>query len=397
MSIIQPIHKILGGWAGGLRGGLFDCDCACAAPPDYTATAAASDKAAQLSYQSAKDDLDFRKQVYQDSIPQQKSLYDLAAKISQQQVDSADKQTALADQNQKYWENTYKPIEQQTAMDAVGSRYLGDADKAKLAAIMNGTSGLSGSALTSEMDRITQAAQEGAATKAVTQTEADANTSYAMGVRGLSRMGMDPNKLASAAATLASGQTLAKATAANAARDGINAQGQALRTGVANFGRNMPNTAATQVSLGTNAGNSAVSNATTGFNSGLTYPSYVSGGTNNIQNAAALAQSGVLGIANLQNQAYIGGLQAQANGSSGSGNALGTIAGALITQFSDVRLKRNLVKVGKTAKGFTRYMWQYLWGEWAVGVLAQEVEKILPEAVFTGPDGWKRVNLSMVE
>ena len=31
-----------------------------------------------------------------------------------------------------------------------------------------------------------------------------------------------------------------------------------------------------------------------------------------------------------------------------------------------------------------------------VGVMAQEVEKIIPEAVFTGSDGYKVVNYSLI-
>jgi len=75
-------------------------------------------------------------------------------------------------------------------------------------------------------------------------------------------------------------------------------------------------------------------------------------------------------------------------------------AGALGGGFaahSDIRLKKNIVKLGihKTL-GIGLYTWDYLWGQKGAGVMAQELEKVMPEAVFTMPDGFKAVNYSML-
>ena len=58
---------------------------------------------------------------------------------------------------------------------------------------------------------------------------------------------------------------------------------------------------------------------------------------------------------------------------------------------SDIRLKSNIVKVGDHPKGFGIYEYD-IDGHRERGVLAQEVEKIIPEAVLEHPDGYKMVN-----
>lgn len=75
----------------------------------------------------------------------------------------------------------------------------------------------------------------------------------------------------------------------------------------------------------------------------------------------------------------------------------GMLGGAGIAKFSDIRLKTNIIKHGihKTL-GIGLYTWDYIWGEKGAGVMAQELEKVMPEAVITMPDGFKAVNYSML-
>jgi hypothetical protein len=76
-------------------------------------------------------------------------------------------------------------------------------------------------------------------------------------------------------------------------------------------------------------------------------------------------------------------------------SGLGSIAGAGLVPGgflrSDIRLKSNIVKVGEHPKGFGIYEYD-IDGYRERGVLAQEVEKIMPEAVMEHPDGYKMVN-----
>jgi hypothetical protein len=60
---------------------------------------------------------------------------------------------------------------------------------------------------------------------------------------------------------------------------------------------------------------------------------------------------------------------------------------------SDVRLKKDIVPVGQLANGLRLYRFRYRWSdELYVGVMAQEVARIAPDAVVRGSDGYLRVD-----
>lgn len=73
----------------------------------------------------------------------------------------------------------------------------------------------------------------------------------------------------------------------------------------------------------------------------------------------------------------------------------GMLGGAAI--MSDIRLKKDIIRIGthKTL-GIGLYLWNYLWGEKGAGVMAQELETVIPKAVITMPDGFKAVNYAML-
>ncbi len=67
------------------------------------------------------------------------------------------------------------------------------------------------------------------------------------------------------------------------------------------------------------------------------------------------------------------------------------------TQLSDIRLKHNVHRVGSTVFGLGLYDFEYnnqpgLYE----GVMAQEVLRVMPQAVVIGPDGYYRVNYGML-
>jgi hypothetical protein len=65
----------------------------------------------------------------------------------------------------------------------------------------------------------------------------------------------------------------------------------------------------------------------------------------------------------------------------------------LVLPASDRRLKRNIVKVARLDNGLNLYRYRYKWSrERYVGVMAQEVAAVRPDAVVTGPDGYMRVD-----
>ena len=60
---------------------------------------------------------------------------------------------------------------------------------------------------------------------------------------------------------------------------------------------------------------------------------------------------------------------------------------------SDVRLKHDIVLLGRLNDGLGYYRFVYNGGHTAyVGVMAQEVQAIMPEAVTRGADGYMRVS-----
>ena len=64
---------------------------------------------------------------------------------------------------------------------------------------------------------------------------------------------------------------------------------------------------------------------------------------------------------------------------------------------SDVRLKRDIELVDHLANGLGLYRYRYLWSDTVyVGVMAQEVLKVVPEAVILGSDGYYRVNYALL-
>ena len=109
----------------------------------------------------------------------------------------------------------------------------------------------------------------------------------------------------------------------------------------------------------------------------------------------------MLGAATAQGQydQSVYNAQAAANAqmmSAGIG-AAGALGGAGIkAAASDRRLKKNIKRIGTHVLGIGLYTWDYLWGQPFAGVMADEVEQVMPEAIVMHPSGFKMVNYSML-
>lgn len=77
----------------------------------------------------------------------------------------------------------------------------------------------------------------------------------------------------------------------------------------------------------------------------------------------------------------------------GAGGALGSSG---IKAASDRRLKKNIKRIGTHVLGIGLYTWDYLWGQPFSGVMADEVEQVMPEAIVMHPSGFKMVNYTML-
>jgi hypothetical protein len=117
---------------------------------------------------------------------------------------------------------------------------------------------------------------------------------------------------------------------------------------------------------------------------------------------AVIGQQGLIEEAGYEQQAESYDLMAKASrmaaqadkwGAIGKGiGAAINIAGAVA--MSDARLKCDIAPVGRYGD-LSLYLYRYLWSpQWFIGVMAQEVLAVLPQAVIRGADGYLRVNYS---
>lgn len=100
-----------------------------------------------------------------------------------------------------------------------------------------------------------------------------------------------------------------------------------------------------------------------------------------------------MAMQNQANQVAYAGAMAQADASKSAGlmGAVGSIAGAAM--FSDSRLKRNIKRIGTHITGIGIYCYNYIWGDTMhIGVMAQELRKVKPEAVIETESGYLAVD-----
>ena len=114
----------------------------------------------------------------------------------------------------------------------------------------------------------------------------------------------------------------------------------------------------------------------------------------NIAPAPTFAGAQAAGQAGMQNY----GIQSANVNAQNAGlyNLLGQGGMAAATAFSDRRLKSNIERVGTHPLGIGIYEY-YIFGERQRGVMADEVEAIMPEAVIEHPSGFKMVNYGALQ
>jgi len=106
------------------------------------------------------------------------------------------------------------------------------------------------------------------------------------------------------------------------------------------------------------------------------------------------ANIGAAPIANAtaQQGQYAQGLYGQQMaGYNGLMQGIGSLGAAAIPLFSDIRLKTNITKVGDDPRGFGVYEYD-IFGKRQRGVMAHEIEAVIPHAVTTHRSGFKMVN-----
>jgi hypothetical protein len=125
----------------------------------------------------------------------------------------------------------------------------------------------------------------------------------------------------------------------------------------------------------------------------------------NAPQQATTAGADLLGATQMGYNAQMGNFNAQQAAQQGFNSGLmglgGTLGAAAI--MSDIRTKEHIKQIGFLPNGLSVYEYEYK-PEWKdqvghgkfIGVMAQEVEIVKPEAVITRPDGYKMVNYGVL-
>ena len=162
------------------------------------------------------------------------------------------------------------------------------------------------------------------------------------------------------------------------------------------------------INTGLSANQQAYNQAMTNYNLPLNTLSALRSGSQvqnptfvNSAQQATTAGPDLLGAAGSQYNAALGASNAanaaQSNFNSGLMGLGGTLGAAAL--MSDIRTKEHIKAIGWLPNGLPVYEYEYKpeWKDEAghgkfIGVMAQEVELVQPEAVITRPDGYKMVN-----
>lgn len=225
------------------------------------------------------------------------------------------------------------------------------------------------------------------------QRQAEASSSGAL-MRKFSGIGVDPSSPAALAAMSdqAVQNAAAEAAAQTHARAAAKSLGMQLTSDAANFGRG--GTSATLAFSNAASGNSSAGAQGT-VNAAATAP----GGASPVNNGLGIA-SRAYG-ANLDSATSINNanLQQQGAASQGLGQFLGLGLQAAGSIWSDIRLKKNIVKLATLAHDIALYAFNYIWEADGLpkrqGFMAQEVAKVFPNAV-SREHGYLRIDYSRV-
>ena len=130
----------------------------------------------------------------------------------------------------------------------------------------------------------------------------------------------------------------------------------------------------------------------------VTAPSYV-----NSSQQATTAGADLLGAAGMQYNAQMGDFNAQQAAQQNFNQGLMGLGGAGIMAFSDIRMKEKIKQIHWLPNGLPVYTYEYkpefkdIAGHGVhIGVMAQEVEMVKPEAVITNANGYKMVNYGLL-
>lgn len=182
------------------------------------------------------EQLAWAKEIYASEAPQRAAASEMGNAVSQAQLDQMRQQTQIAAQGQQDYEQIYRPNEQRLAAEAAA------------------------------YDTPERRAAEAAAASAQVEQQIAAQRGASM--RDLERSGVNPasGKVAAIQGSMDLGAAKLKAGASTAAAKNVETVGRAMRSDVANLGRGIASSQATNAALASNLGTSAVNTTGTVMN-----------------------------------------------------------------------------------------------------------------------------------
>ena len=368
--LFEPLYRWLTAYMGRhglILYGLFDCDCACAAPPDYSPVANASKEAAEVMANLGREQLE-----------ESRRQYELNRETTQPIIDA---QKRLMEQSYAQGEANYnRMVEQGQPLQTM----MRDIALGKI---------------TPEQQR----QMDEAARRALADVGTQLDLQRAATIRSMTRMGVNPNsgRMSAMQNAMDVQSASARAGAANMARQQAGDRFYGRLGDVYNTYAGLGSQAPTFYQAGTQAGHSAAANQL-GISNALM--GGMAQGAQTIGSGQQMQLSGLSSVLNAQtsyanamNQMFgsMGG-----SGLGGLGSALGGAA-QLYTAFgSDRRLKEGIELVGKDeATGLNLYEFTYIDDpdkRRFVGVMADEVEPLFPDAVSRDEQGFAAVNYGML-
>lgn len=325
--------------------------------PDYTPMANASKEAALVARDLGQQQIDFAKMQYADILPYVRG-------IANQQMQAQQQQMRQAQDYYNYMQGTYRPIEKGLAREAAAAG--------------------------------SEAEQAAAAARASADVERAFGAQRGALSRELTRAGVDPSsgRMAGGLRSLAAQQALAQASGMTGARNQQKQIGYARRLDVAGLGRGLPGASTAAYGGATGAGTAAGGSLMAPANQ---FASIYGQGAGTIMQGQGQQIQGLGGILNAQGQAYSASLSAPDPFAQIVGTGIGAWAGGGFK--SDIRVKENIERVGthfRTQLPIYEFNYIHIPDKRYRGVMAQDVEKVFPDAVETMHDGIKTVNYAML-
>jgi hypothetical protein len=324
-------------------------------PPDYGPLAQASKESAEIMAGLGREQLDFARQQYAEMRP-------LAERIAESQISGMDTAARIAEEERAYGLQ-FRPAEERLLAQAM------------------------------EFD--TPAARERFAQQAAADAARAFSTTQGMTSRGLARMGVAPGSGAAMAQMNQNALGLAsqRAGAMTGARTMAEDRANALLTGASALGRGQVQTTLGAMGLSSQLGSAGQQSA---MAPGNQFMQGLASGASTIGSGQQMQLGGLGNILQTQGSMYAAGM----NQSDPIMGLIGTGIGAYgALAPSDRRLKQDIELVGRDERtGLPLYEYAYKSdpSRRFLGVMADEVEAYMPEAVGESEDGFKFVNYQML-